>query len=510
MKRSSFGRLFLLVSLLVMALSNGLVAAQEEQVPITIFRGGVSFDYENDPVVQAIEDRMNVDITFVTVPFSEVPQGLNLNLASGESIDIYNHMDTNPQWIEDGAIIPLESYINPEDHPYLTSVTSSPLFSSVNRDGHIYYIPMVTDGYDWVVAVRKDWMDELGLAMPTNEVEFRELLQAFKERDSEGRTVGMQVEGGQTIRRTMLPILSMFGVSSNFPNPHRAFNISADGTLEPIVLSENVKAALQYMNGLYADGLINTDFPSIPSFPALSETYWQAGKAGGTWLPNGGQFNIPDPKAEVVFIPPMTATGYEFARSQGLPTGGWISVSAESDNPQKAVDLIEFFNSREGRMLLTAGVEGLHYTSFDDQGNFERIQENWTYDTTYYPLNFYLGQGSVRGYIPVEDYDTFEEALAHVQIFEPTEGGVGLRNTLLESARWTGEPMPFQYIEFPELNDLNVALTDVVVTGWTEMITADPANFDAEWQEYLDEWAAAGADTWVQAYQDYYNEHQPQ
>ncbi len=65
--------------------------------------------------------------------------------------------------------------------------------------------------------------------------------------------------------------------------------------------------------------------------------------------------------------------------------------------------------------------------------------------------------------------------------------------------------MPFQFVEFPELNDIKVALGDALLTGWTEMITADPANFEAEWQEFLDEWAAAGGDERVQAYQNYYD-----
>jgi ABC-type glycerol-3-phosphate transport system substrate-binding protein len=480
-------------------------AEPTEKTPITIFRGGVQIDWDADPVVLAIEDKMNVDIKFLTSDWSEIPQVRNLALSTGEDVDIYHHMDTNPQWIEDGAIIPIDEYVNPNDHPYLHALINSPLFEPMKRDGKTYYISMLSDGSDWVWLVRKDWMEELGLEMPTNEVEFREMLQAFKDRDPEGRTVGLQVEGGQTIRRSMVPVLAIFGAPTNFPNPERVYTVDGEGKLVPMITSENAKAALQFMNGLYADGLINTDFPTLSSFPQLSEKYIQAGKAGVSWFPNGGNFPIPD--SETAFIPAFSATGFEHARSQGIPTQGWISISSTAKDPQKAIDLLEYFVSREGRELLVMGVEGLHWQNLDENGKFERIKENWPYTPVYYPLHFYLGNGTMKGYVPVGEFGSVEEALANADVWEPTEGGVGIAETMAASAQWTGAPMMFQYVEFPELADMLTAINDAVITGWTEIITAPPESFEAEWEEYLAELEAAGLAEWTQAYQDYYDEN---
>jgi len=382
-KSKSLARVWLIVGLLLSLLA--LVACQsaspagtttqdeqsapsEPQDTITIFRGGVTIDWDTDPVILEIEERMNVDIQFLTSDWSEIAQVRNLAMSTEEDVDIYHHMDTSQQWIDDELIIPLDEYINAEDHPYLYTLINSPLFAPMKRNGQTYYIPMVSDGSDWVLLVRTDWMAELGLDMPTNEVEFRDLLQAFKDRDPDGRTVGMQVEGGHTIRRSMVPILAAHGVPASFFNQERNYWVGDDGQLVPIVTSENVKAALKFMNGLYQDGLINTDFPTLSSFPQLSEQYIQAGKAGVSWFPNGGNFPIPD--AETGFIPSFSATGFEHTRSEGIPTQGWISISSASDNPQKAIDLLEFFSSYEGRKLLTMGIEGVHYTSLNDQGQF--------------------------------------------------------------------------------------------------------------------------------------------
>ena len=480
-------------------------AVSQDRPVITVFRGGVTIDWDSDPIILELENRMNVDIKFVTSGWGDINQVRNLALASDEDIDIYHHMDLSPQWIDDGVIIPLDDYITPDKQPYLYSVTHSDTFKPMLRNGHIYYIPMTSDGFDWVFLVRQDWMNELGLDMPTNEVEFRDMLQAFKDRDPDGRTVGWQIEGtGGGLRRTMLPIFTAFGVPTSFFDQEKNFYVTDDAQLSPIVTSDNMKDALRYMNGLNADGLINTDFPTINSFPDLSERYMQAGKAGVAWYTNSGNFPIPN--AELGFIPPFSATGHHFTRAEGISFNGWISISSVSEHPQESIDLLEYLNSREGRKLMTAGIEGVNYTSFDDQGNYERINDNWPYDSTYYPLWFYFGGGGVRGYIPVENYDTYEEAFAHEEIWEPTEGG-GLRDTLVASTEWTGASMMFQFIDFPELNDIKVALGDALLTGWTKMITSDPGSFDTEWDNFVAAWEAAGADQWVQAYQAYYDDN---
>jgi hypothetical protein len=156
--------------------------------------------------------------------------------------------------------------------------------------------------------------------------------------------------------------------------------------------------------------------------------------------------------------------------------------------------------------LLTLGIEDVHYNNLDADGNFDRIEENWDYALTYYPLHFYLGNGTARGYVPLGEYATVEEGMANVQIWQP-RGGLNIRDTLAASSQWVGAPMMFQYVEFAELSDTQTALIDAVVTGWTELITAAPADFESEWQEYLTELDSAGLQEWTQAYQTYYDEN---
>lgn len=498
--------LFVLVLVLILGLQS-VVVAQEDRTQITIFRGGVTIDYDSDPIITAIEDRMNININFLTSDWGEIAQVRNLALGAQEDVDIYHHMDLNPQWIDDEIIIPLDEYITEENHPYLYSLVNSDLFASLKVDGQIFYIPMIAHGWDWVWAVRKDWLDELGMDMPTNEIEFREMLQAFKDRDPDGRTVGWQLEGGAQVRRSILPLLTTFGVPTSFYDPDRNFVIGEDGVLEPVATHPNLKAALQYLNELYLDGLINTDFPSMSSLPMLNETYLQPGKSGVAWVQNPANYAMAEENVEWAYLQPFSATSYEHTRAVGIANNGWISISSEADDPQKAVDLLEFLNSEEGRKLTVAGVPDVHYGSFTETGEFDRNQEAWSadYSSVTYPLYFYLGQGLVHGYIPVQEYDTFSEALSNIIIFESPENPIGLRNIIQESALWAGAPNLFQFIEFAELADIRVELNDAIVTGWTKVITAAPGAFENEWNAFVSEYNRVGGETWLATYQEYYD-----
>lgn len=497
---------YLLLLVLALLLSVQGIAGAQDRPTITIFRGGVTIDYDNDPIITELENRLDVNIEFLTSDWGEIGQVRNLALAAEEDVDIYHHMDLSPQWREDEFILPIDPYISQETHPYLYSIAVSPLFEAMRVDGQTFYVPMVAHGWDWVLAVRQDWMDELGLDMPTNEVEFRELLQAFKDRDPDGRTVGWQIEGSAQVRRSILPILTAFGVPTSFYDVDANFVIGEDGILQPVATHPNTRAALEYLNGLYNDGLINTDFPSMNSFPLLNETYLQAGKAGVGWVQNPANYQMAEENVEWAFIPPFSAEGYEHTRALGIANNGWISIAATADDPQKAVDVLEYLNSEEGRKLIVAGVEGVHYTTFDEDGNFDRNEEAWSaaYDGQIFPLYFYLGQGLMHSYVPVDEYSDFAEALNHLTIFEPQPNPTGLREVISESARWAGEPNPFQFVEFPELNDINVAVNDAIVTGWTKLIAADPGTFDQEWEAFLEEWERVDGPEWVAAFQEVY------
>lgn len=508
-------KLLIMVSLFVLCMSMTLsFAGAEDPVTITIYRGGITIDTDNDPVVQELNKRLNVKLKFVTAPWSENGQKINLILSTGEEIDIVTTVGNIPQWQDEEAIVALDDYISEETHPYIYKIVNSDTFTPMKIDGRAYAIPQVPLGVAWGTLVRKDWLDKLGLSLPQNEEELYNVLKAFKNMDETGTTTGFQFEGSNQIRRASIPIMSIFGVPSSFWDQHVNFE-SKDGHLQHITTLDTTKAALQYMNKLYNDGLINHDFPSMNSFPKLTEKYIMTGKAGMGWVigpytQQGLRLKEIDPNSEVTLLQPFSAKGYDFTRAQGLMMQGTAVVTSVSKHPEKALECLEFFNSLEGRKLLLAGLEGTHWRSFTEDGYFERIEENWARDygkEVYYPLNFYLGQGNCEGYIPAADYETFEEAYANVVPFIPAseKDSITVKDEYKEGAKWFGAPNPLQFVQFPEHNDLRVELSEAIVTGWTKCIAAKPGEFEKAWDAHQKELKRVGLDKWVALYQEYYD-----
>ncbi len=480
-------------------------------VPITFYRGGISLDWENDPIVRELEKKANVDLTFVTAPWSENGAKINLMLSTGEAVDIITTVGNIPKWRQEGAIVALDDYIAVDTHPYIYKIVNSQTFSPMKIDGKAWAIPQPPLGVAWGTMVRKDWLDAAGLDLPTDEKELYEVLKAFVEMDSTGTTTGFQFEGSNQIRRTTIPIMAMFGVPSSFWDQHVNFDIR-DGKLTHIAVMDNTKAALEYMNMLYNEGLINHDFPSMNSFPKLTEKYLLSGKAGMGWViapftSQAAQLKKSFPDSEVTLLMPLAAEGYEFRRAQGIMMQGTAVVTSASKAPQAAVDLLEFLNSLEGRKLMVAGIEGVHWRSFSEDGYFDRIEENWNYSGLYYDLNFYLGQGNSEGYVPAADYATFEEAYANSIPFVPLrmKDEVNVKTEYEHGKLWFGDPNPVQFVQFPEENDLKNAISQAIVEGWTKCIAAKPGEFEAAWEAHQTELRRVGLERWVKLYQDYYD-----
>lgn len=502
-----------LVLFVLALLLTAVMLPAQAPVPIKIFRGGVTIDWNKDPVILELNKRLGVKIEFITAAWSEVGQKVSLIMSAQDEIDVVNHLG-DLKWITEEAIVPLDPYVNKLKHPYLYKLLNSTTFNPKKYEGKSYYIPMIAHGPDMALTVRGDWMKKLGLKPPKDELEFKAMLKAFKSLDPSGQTIGYQLEGAGQIRRTTVPIMSAFGIPTSPWDQIVNFDVK-NGKLTHITQMPNMKAALQYLNGLYAEALVNTDFPTMDSYPKLMEKWFYAGKSGAGWIQNpygieaNVQKNVPGSYIEV--LPQFSARGYAYTRATGLIVNGYTGTAATSKNPQKAVDVVEYLNSEDGRMLFNAGIKGVHYTSFSADGYFDRIDSQWKADYGTgldYPLYFYVGQGLVHGYIPAAKYATFEEAIAHIQMYDPaSQRDAKLQHHLLIplGSSWVGAPNPFQFVDFPDLVDVRTDLGNKIWEGWTKCIAAGPGKFEGEYSAWQADLKKLGMEKWTAAFQQYYD-----
>ncbi|WP_281888634.1 extracellular solute-binding protein [Paenibacillus sp. YYML68] len=144
------------------------------------------------------EQKTNVKIDWTNIELAQCNEQRNLIFASNDLPDAFYGNITMPgsdvlNYGGQGMLVPLEKYITKETMPNLHALLeSNPKYRSIITapDGHIYSLPNIRELKLWLspdmMYLNKEWLDKLGLAVPTTMDEFYNVLQAFKTKDPNG------------------------------------------------------------------------------------------------------------------------------------------------------------------------------------------------------------------------------------------------------------------------------------------------------------------------------------
>lgn len=498
----------------------------ERPVTLRIFRPANVIDTSKDPVMLEIQKRTNTRIEIVTAPWDQCWNKLNLIMASGERLDLINaDSQQNPwvKWAREGMLYELDELIDNEKHPYCDSVTKAESFEPFRIDGKRYYVVGTHHGQDWAFYIRQDWLDKLGLEMPETLEDFYEVAIAFRDRDPDGNgiadTIACQVSMQDVDNYAYFePFLRGYGASGG--GFFKDLTPGADGKLIDNSITENTKQALTYISKLYREKLINTDFTTIRDVVSVNAKYLFANKAGAIWTSRAREFeeNIRKHEPEARLVPvkkPLTASGKNLLKTQGYAYWMLVGIPRTSRHPEKALDFLEFCNSEEGRKLLVCGIEGVHYSAFNN-GIYKQNRKKWEEDFDVknngydYPMwwGFFT---TIHGYIPYDQYPTYEEAFKNKVIYDTEEDAeldTGWRAALRNGAMYNEENL-LHYVTLSEVNDEFVKIQkEVKAKYFLKIITAeDPEEIETDWEHYKAEYKKAGGEKWLQAYQAYYDNH---
>ena len=134
---------------------------------------------------------------------------INLRVTAGQAPDVYvvvNGMEN--QLILDGAVLDLTDYLQ-EYAPHCWEAVDESIWNLIHKNDptgqeRIWYVPKVFDYQRHGAMIRQDWLDTLGLEMPTTQDEFVEVLRAFKNNDPNGNGVADEIPtGGRAEARWM-------------------------------------------------------------------------------------------------------------------------------------------------------------------------------------------------------------------------------------------------------------------------------------------------------------------
>ena len=385
-------------------------AVAEEPVEITYFRQELNRNaaayYSETAWFQELENRLNIKLTILGPASSDdYNTAVNAMLVSGEYPDLLyfdwtQYSGGAMAGVEDGVIVPISEipeYKEKVPNWFKVIEENDEVRRAVTQDdGSIvtfcHWEPNIARSAYWGYAIRKDWLDRLGLAVPTTVDEAYEVLKAFKEQDANGN--------GDPNDEIPFSCCNWWGTAHpGFDTLAAAFSLKVnvmyrDPQAGKITYwteynnGENFKAYVETMRKWYEEGLIDEEF--------VSQKYdgWTAKITGdkvgmffcfpdsvGSWEDSIKQtlkdnaYGNPDDVCIYGLVPLKGIDGVPYTYDNdnamvsfaGANQPTVITTAAvKNGHIEKCLELLNYLYSEEGSELNNWGVEGVSYTKDAD------------------------------------------------------------------------------------------------------------------------------------------------
>ena len=337
-------------------------------------------DMNNSTFWQEFERRTNIHFDFITPAVGTEREQYNLTITSGDLPDVMSdpayYTEGLDAGIDDGYFLDLTDLVPVYMPEYLEVINATGQQKNLVTDtGRTGALGMVFTHFQAPFngfVVRKDWLDELGMAVPETYEELEAVLRAFK--DEYGCTAPM------AMTKASYWIFSP-GLGAYLSSQNAIYQI--DGVVHDAFLdnADSVKQYLEMMNRWYTDGLIDQNFMSSTGWlPDASFLNTEMSGVSQTMYSSVDAQLAPVKQAggELAAIPlPVQNKGdeihYSSAAMKEFVSPG-VTISADCKDPEILLAAFNYLFTEPGFMLANYGIEGQEYT-LDADGNYVYSEE---------------------------------------------------------------------------------------------------------------------------------------
>ncbi|MHB8130795.1 MAG: extracellular solute-binding protein [Mobilitalea sp.] len=492
------------------AASDGTVTEEKpeySEITVEIFdRGtdGGKTDPTNNYYTTWIKEKvladLNIGVTFVAVSRWEETDQLNNLMASGSAPDvcmtysgdlIANYRDlgglADLAPYVDTLLVDLKEFLGPD----LALPGRDMIMRNVNAEtGELFYIPARRINIAALnTFIRKDWLDKLGLPLPTTTQEFYDALLAFKTQDPGGVGKDKVVPFTMTndVRWRAGTLLDSF-IDPNMSKKDRWVNTVIDRNF----LLPGYKEGFRFLNKMYNDGLVDTQF-ALYADDTDSDNLIKSGVVGA-FIHNWDQayrdtpgilrdlkVNVPD--AEFVSIDPFKNSAGVTEKLVYDAAGVNIFVPASSKNVEGALLYINWMSKFENRYYLQTGDEGVTHELVNGlpkmiaATNEKIMNSSQNIDYTIIMNGLDVGDPAKMSQALAQSYSVDSQLIVDAY----------------ENAMRNGRPSSVIPVQLSAAGPVSQVLTDTGKTLMAEAVSCKPADFDKVWDSGVQDWLNSGA-----------------
>lgn len=468
---------------------------------------------QNDKLImQMADEATNIKIEWDEVS-TDINEKLNLLFAAGTGLP-----DAVMSWPSESVVTQNTSRLThlTEDMmtkfaPNITAQATEYLPDGIaafaKADGNIYSLPSgpyaeKANSVTSVPLIRQDWLDAVGMEMPTTTDELTEVLRAFKTKDPNGNGLADEIPVSFCQSNWAAKIFCFagpWGIAGRTANDIDNYYTIKEGVVAPTVNTDNFKDFLRYMHTLADEELLD-----IEGFSMTQSQFLARQKEGVLGMYHTWAADDPNVWAPV---PVLSAPGYEGqGRKQGeegyrtASMNGFMITSA-CENPETLLRWWDHLHSTpELKRIARDGEEGILWKGNEDGTATvvtpteypDGINDNTT-------LNYTIAW---RGNGPVMFGD--EVAAPDMTVTPPSNDALRYQYVELYKDYLNEEFLPQRPIDPKNEVQKNFIQTELeaYLNGFIAESVVNGLS-DEQWEAHLQQLDALQLNEWIQWQQDY-------
>jgi putative aldouronate transport system substrate-binding protein len=233
-------------------------------------------------IYDVIEKETGVKVDFLIYPYQAAVEQKNILLSTG------NYPDAIGGWLvgandvltlsAEKVIIPLENLIMNNTKNVREALEVPGIRASMTLpDGHIYSPPYLVEEplVSFNPWINKNWLDQLGLQVPTTTDELKQVLIAFRDRIPNVAGQRIIPFSGDPVNKSLGTMAGWWGVNASNGGVNAGYFAVINGRIESTAIREEYKAAIKFFADLYKERLLD------PELFTQDKATWEAkGKRG--------------------------------------------------------------------------------------------------------------------------------------------------------------------------------------------------------------------------------------